>query len=84
MYKECQYHQIKSSLDRWQECHWYIHQMEKYYHYPEEFRYSLNAFIRAIKEIPQILQMELQNNSVYQIKLKPIIGLFKENKLFET
>jgi hypothetical protein len=52
---------IASAYDRLEEAHWNIHQMELNYHESDSFRYSLNSFLRVIKEVPQILQMELQN-----------------------
>ncbi len=55
--------------------------MEGNYHTPDLFRYSLNSFIRAIKEIPQILKMELQNHSEYKSKFKPLIDSVKTNEL---
>lgn len=54
---------IVSAYDRLEEAHWNIHQMELNYHESDSFRYSLNSFLRVIKEVPQILQMELQNRS---------------------
>jgi hypothetical protein len=51
----CPHFPIENSLDRWQECHWHIHQMESNYHEPDGFRYSVNSFIRAVKEVPQML-----------------------------
>jgi len=78
---ECPHTKIESALDRWTECHWHIHQIENSYHTPDLFRYSLNSFIRAIKEIPQILKMELQNEPQYQSELKPLIDSLKKNDL---
>ena len=77
----CPHSHIEAALDRWSECHWHIHQMEANYHSPDLFRYSLNSFIRAVKEIPQILKMELQNHSQYRSDFKPIIDSFLSNKL---
>lgn len=57
----CPHETIASSLDRWQECHWHLHQMEHNYHEPEPFRFSFNSFVRAVKEVPQILDHDLQN-----------------------
>ena len=54
------YEKIESSLDRFREAHFYIHEMERFYHQAEPFRWSLNSFLRALKEIPQLFQMELQ------------------------
>lgn len=52
---------MESTIDRLAEAHWYIHEMEIYYHFADPFRWSFNGFIRSLKEIPQIMQMELQN-----------------------
>ncbi|MGM9986448.1 MAG: hypothetical protein ACI35O_04380 [Bacillaceae bacterium] len=52
---------IISAYDRLEEAHWNIHQIELNYHESDSFRYSLNSFLRVIKEVSQILQMELQN-----------------------
>lgn len=77
------YFQLEAALDRWSECHWHIHQMEINYHEPEPFRYALNSFIRATKEVPQIIKMELQNHPLYSSKIKPIINSTKSNELLE-
>ena len=55
--------------------------MEANYHTPDLFRYSLNSFIRAVKEIPQILKMELQNHHAYQSDFKPLIDSLRSNEL---
>ncbi|WP_299011323.1 hypothetical protein [uncultured Shewanella sp.] len=77
----CPHTKIEAALDRWSECHWYVHQMEENYHTPDLFRYSLNSFIRALKEIPQILKMELQNELSFKRQFKPIIDLLNNNEL---
>ena len=79
---ECPHSKIEAALDRWSECHWHIHQMEDNYHVPDLFRYSFNSFVRAIKEIPQILQMELQNSSEYKEAYKPLISSLNNDDLF--
>ncbi len=78
----CPHSKIESALDRWSECHWHIHQMEGNYHTPDLFRYSFNSFVRAVKEIPQILKMELQNESDYREIYKPTIQSLNEDSLF--
>ena len=78
----CVHSHISSALDRWTESHWYIHQIEANYHSPDLFRYSLNSFIRAVKEIPQILKMELQHHPDYKLKLKPITNSMYRDALF--
>lgn len=52
---------ISAAVDRFQESHFWIHALENFYHYADPFRWHLNAFLKALKEIPQLLQMELQN-----------------------
>ncbi len=52
---------IESSLDRLNEAAWSIRMMEDNYHQADQFRWSLNSFLRVIKEVIQILTMELQN-----------------------
>lgn len=78
----CPHENIKASLDRWTEAHWHIHRLEEHFHLPDPFRYSVNAFIRVFKEIPQILKMELQNHPQYQAALKPIVDSLYSDPLF--
>jgi hypothetical protein len=52
---------IAASFDRFQETHFWIHSLESHYHYASQFRWHLNAFLKALNEVPQLLQMELQN-----------------------
>ena len=59
----CPHIPVESSLDRWQECHWHLHQMEGNYHEPEGFRYALNSFIRTVKEVPVMLMNDLQHHA---------------------
>lgn len=55
------YEKIGSALDRFQEAHFWIHMMEECYHDADPFRWHLNVFMKALKEVPQILQMAMQN-----------------------
>jgi len=79
---QCVHKQIEASLDRWQEVHWQIHQIEQHYHEPDAVRFSFNALIRAAKEIPQILSMELQNRNDYGEHIKPSLDTLKADPLF--
>ena len=74
----CPHSLVEASLDRWLEVHWHIHQIEWHYHSPEGFRYSFNSFIRSAKEVPAIIQMELQNHQDYREKIKPIVDRLRE------
>lgn len=88
---ECHIKEISGALDRLQEAHWHIHQMESSYHESESFRYSLNSFLRVIKEVPDILQMELQNKNGFtkwfrerkklEFSNSLIAGLFKKRDI---
>ena len=78
----CIHKPIEASLDRWEEVHWQIHQIECHYHDPDGIRFSFNALIRAAKEIPQILSMELQNREDYGDCIKPMLDKLKEDPLF--
>jgi len=80
----CVHELIYDSLDRWRESHWHIHQIERYYHQPELFRYSVNSFIRAAKEVPQLLMMELQRHPKYASDLKPLITTLTSTALYSV
>jgi len=51
---------LAEPFDRLNEAHWYLHQMEHWFHEADPFRYSLNAFLKSLREVPQILSMSLQ------------------------
>ena len=57
---------ISSTHDRFQEAHFWIHMLERYYHSSDPFRWHLNSFLRAAKEVPQLLLMELQNEKGFK------------------
>lgn len=44
--------------------------MEENYHQADKFRWSLNSFLRALKEVIQIVTMEVQQNKVVSAWLK--------------
>jgi len=78
----CAHSNLELSLDRWQECHWYLHQMEANYHDPEPFRYSCNSFLRAVKEVPLALSNDLQRHPAVKLKIKPLQDAVSGNDLF--
>ena len=55
------YEKLASTIDRFQEAHLWLHTMEDYYHFADKFRWSLNAFLKALNEVPNLIGMELQN-----------------------
>lgn len=52
---------IEPALDRFQEAHFWIHTLEEYYHFADPLRWHLNAYLKALKEVPLLLAMGLQN-----------------------
>ncbi|CAJ8886561.1 Uncharacterised protein [Burkholderia pseudomallei] len=80
----CAHSNLELSLDRWQECHWYLHQMESNYHEPEPFRYSCNSFLRAVKEVPLALTNDLQRHPNERAKIKPFLESTSANILLQT
>lgn len=56
------YDSLSSSFDRIDEAAWFIRLMEENYHKADKFRWSLNSFLRTLKEIMQLVSMEVQGN----------------------
>lgn len=75
---------ISDALDRFQEAHFWIHGMENFYHAADPFRWNLNAFIRSIKEIPQIVQMKMQNEQGFKDWFTPIRKELESDPLIKT
>jgi hypothetical protein len=82
---------IVASVDRYGEAHFYIHMMERFYHEADPFRWSLNSFLRALKEVPQLLQMELQREVGFPewyagrreaLRAEPLIGFLAQQRDF--
>src|SRR6202522_1278877 len=55
------YDKLTSALDRFQEAHFRLHKMEKHYHSADQFRWHLNVFLKALKEVPDMISIALQN-----------------------
>ena len=64
---------LEAAHDRFQEAHYFLHGMETYYHFAEPFRFNLNAFLRPLKEVPQLIQMDVQND-------KQLLGWFRPRR----
>jgi hypothetical protein len=58
--------------------------MEANYHNPEPFRYSLNSFIRAVKEVQLTLQNDLQQHPEIRARIKPLQDAVFSSDLFTT
>ncbi len=82
---------LESSLDRLEEAAWFIRMMEEHYHKADRFRWSLNSFLRSLKEVLQLVTMEVQQNRQVSAWLsaekkslseKPLIALlFKQRDI---
>lgn len=72
---------IEASFDRFREAHFWIHGLENYYHHSEQFRWHLNAFLKSLKEVPQLLQMELQNLSGFSTWFRDQRKLLEQDPL---
>lgn len=82
--EEKTYESIASSLDRFREAHFWLHMIEEYYHAAEPFRWHLNAFLRATKEVPQLLMMELQGEPGFKKWFGPKREALSNDPLFAT
>lgn len=80
----CAHELIETPLDRWSECHWHIHQMEANYHYPDPFRYSINSFIRAFKEVHELLTKAIQRRPDLRAAIKVAEDEFHANDLYQV
>jgi hypothetical protein len=72
---------IETSFDRFREAHFWIHGLEAHYHRAEQFRWHLNAFLKALKEVPQLLQMELQNTAGFSSWFREQRDLLNRDRL---
>lgn len=61
----CEHKEIEAALDRWQESHWHLHQIEQHYHHADNLRYSMNAFIRSLREIPDMVTRSIQKPTAF-------------------
>ncbi|TLN06072.1 hypothetical protein FDZ74_13235, partial [bacterium] len=71
---------LESSLDRLIEAAYHLRQMENSYHDADQFRWNLNSFLKCIKEIPMLMQMELQNSPEYAA-VKDLIKVHRDDEL---
>jgi hypothetical protein len=62
---------LLESLDRFQESHFWIHSLQRFYHEANLFRWHLNAFLKAFKEVPRLIEMGLQNRPGFSVWYRP-------------
>jgi hypothetical protein len=80
--ESCPFKTLADALDRLLEARWHLANAKDNYHEPEGFRFSINGFLRAIKEVPHILSQEMQNDPYYKSKIKPVIEEIRKDNLF--
>jgi hypothetical protein len=80
----CVCNRLTAALDRQNEAHWQLHQLNEHYHQADAFRYSLNAFIRVIKEIPGIVQMQLQREYGFKAWFRAKLDELHADPLFSA
>ncbi len=78
------FQKIESSWDRFQEAHFWLHSMEDAYHYANRFRWCFNAFLRSLKEVPQLLTMETQKHGDLKSWYKQHKTLFLKDPLLQV
>lgn len=75
--------------DRYQEAHYFIEQMMDRYHEPSPFRWSLNAFIQALRNVTFMLQSALAKTDGFEawyagqqawMKGDPLLRAFVEGR----
>ncbi|WP_420419837.1 hypothetical protein [Pacificispira sp.] len=79
-----QYERIGSALDRFQEAHFWIHNMEQCYHRADQIRWFLNVFLKALDEVPQLVSMSLQNANGFAPWFREQKELLKADPLIST
>lgn len=52
---------IPATHDRLSEAHYFLHQMLDNFHFPYEFRFSLNAFLQSLRSTKFVLDKEAKN-----------------------
>lgn len=80
----CVHAPLEASLDRWHECHWHWHQREGNYHQPDAFRYALNAFTRAIADVPELLTKNLERHEAARRAIQPKLKALEATALFSV
>lgn len=75
------YQKLNPVIDRLQEAHFWIHMLETHYHNADPFRWHLNVFLKAIKEVPKVIEMTLQNERGFTAWYAPHQKQLKSDQL---
>lgn len=58
--------------------------MEQHYHLADQFRWHLNVFMKAIKEVPELISRELQNERGFPEWFRGQKGILSEDPLIQA
>ena len=78
------YARIDAALDRHQEAHWWIHKLDEHYHQADLFRWHLNAFLKAIKEVPLLVAGALQNERGFSAWFRDVRAELQDDPLMSA
>jgi hypothetical protein len=76
--------QLFPAIDRLQEAHFFLHGLEEFYHFANQFRWHLNAFLRALSEVPKRIETEFQNRSGFAAWHRGRSGELRSNQVIRT
>jgi hypothetical protein len=68
-----------SAHDKANEAHYFLHEMMAHYHECDRFRYSLSAFVQAVRNITFVLQSDLKSRSGFEAWYEPWQAKMKDN-----
>jgi hypothetical protein len=57
---------LASASDKLQEARYFLHELVRNYHYPDEFRYSLSAFFQAARSTTDMVRAELKHRTGFK------------------
>jgi hypothetical protein len=73
---------LEAAFDRHAEAHWFLHQLNEQYHKARPFRFSLNAVLRSLKEVPDVAQAAVKNEPDFASFYKPMLMELRSDPLY--
>jgi hypothetical protein len=73
---------LESAFDRHAEAHWFLHQLNEQYHKARPFRFSLNAVLRALKEVPDVAQAAVKDQPDFASFYKPMLTELRADPVY--
>jgi hypothetical protein len=75
---------IPNTHDKFEEAHYFLHMMINNYHDAEGFRYNMNAFIQALRNVTFALQSEKKNIPDFDIWYEQMQKWMRESPLLKN